>query len=138
MLQQFAKLLDPVSVVREGEVAMIAQATGGLQGWFQNITSLLDSKNPMVVEDARKRLREMTVQILEASRKQTQGYHSSYGELARAQGIDPKWLGTLPAQGAPTDAGPGAGTTEPPPDTTSPAPPPPAPAPPADPNSVTW
>jgi hypothetical protein len=57
MLQQFAKLLDPVSVVREGEVAMIAQATGGLQGWFQNITSLLDSKNPMVVEDARNAFR---------------------------------------------------------------------------------
>lgn len=114
LIQQFAKLLDPMSVVREGEVSMVANTAGGIQGWIQSWTSLLDPKTHMLPEGARQQLLERTQQILEASRKQTQGYYSSYAELLRAQGIDPKWLGTMPAQGAPTNAGPGAGTTEPP------------------------
>ena len=113
LLQQFAKMLDPTSVVREGEVAYISQAAGGLESYLRSWQAALDPETGKLSGPARQQLIDMTNQLLGAARTQLGGYQGYYTDLAKRQGISPDWIGHSPAQGAPTAAGPGAGPTPP-------------------------
>lgn len=112
LVMAFAKILDPGSVVREGEYATTA---GNAQSWFQAIYARLVGKNfepgaPFLNDQSRQRILDTGQALYQTALGRYNNELSFYQQTATEMGLDPKKVLRSYAEDAPgatTPAGPG-------------------------------
>lgn len=87
LVMSFGKMLDPQSVVREGEYKILEQSRG-LQEELQNILPRLQT-GARLTPDQIKRMSAVARQLSSANKDRTRGISDYYNELAKRRGIDP-------------------------------------------------
>lgn len=95
-IQQFAKLIDPMSVVREGEVTIQMSNFGGVEGVLNNFTSQIDPSTQRLSDEAHKDLRRLTHIIVRSAAEQAKREYDEYVALAAQQGIPGDFIGPDP------------------------------------------
>lgn len=83
----FGKMLDPESVVREAEYAIIERSRG-LQEQLQAIVPRL-SEGARLTPDQIKRMRDVAQQYITSNQDRMNAMSDYYGELATRRGVDP-------------------------------------------------
>lgn len=83
----FGKMLDPDSVVREAEYAIIEKSRG-LQEQLQAILPRL-SEGARLTPDQIKRMRDVAVQYINSNKDRMDAMSDYYGELSNRRGVDP-------------------------------------------------
>jgi hypothetical protein len=98
MAQQFAKLLDPTSVVREGELAAVMSSQGTLPAFFTRMQGEMEMNGGKLSPEMKREILTLTKQIVEVRRKSAEEKLGTYRTLAARAGIDPNLIGldTLP------------------------------------------
>jgi hypothetical protein len=93
MAQQFAKLLDPTSVVREGELAAVMSSTGSLPSFLTRIQGELEMNGNKLPPQTKREILRLTEEIVRTRRTSAEGKLGTYRELARRAGLDPSLIG---------------------------------------------
>jgi Phage tail lysozyme len=93
MAQQFAKLLDPTSVVREGELAGVMAAGGTLPAFLERIQGELNLTGGKLSPVMKAEILRLTQEILNARKTSLTPLVQQYNELARRSGVDPAIIG---------------------------------------------
>lgn len=92
MAQQFAKLLDPTSVVREGELAAVMSSAGTLPAFLTRLQGELDQTGGKLSPQMKQEILTLTAQILETRRNSLEERRQEYLTYARRAGLDPTIL----------------------------------------------
>ena len=87
----FAKILDPESVVREGEQAAIASAGGQIESWLKSTDNFFNA-NGTLPEDVRKEIMDFAVSNYNKYLERAQGVYDQTVNLAQAARLDPQYL----------------------------------------------
>lgn len=87
----FAKILDPESVVREGEQAAIASAGGQIESWLKSTDNFFNA-NGTLPEDVRKEIMEFAVSNYNKYLERAKGVYDQTVNLAQAARLDPQYL----------------------------------------------
>ena len=124
LVNAFAKVLDPTSVVRESEFAAIANSGGLASGLKQTLLNTLENKQALPPE-VRSEIIRLSTEIYNSSAEAAQKTLFRAKDLAEREGMDPRnvYLGTEPytiegrSSGQPLSqirpqARPGAGANE--------------------------
>ena len=93
MAQQFAKLLDPTSVVREGELAAVMSSAGTLPAFLTRIQGELAMNGNKLSPQMKQEILTLTAQIVETRRNSAEGKRQTYITLAQRAGLDPELIG---------------------------------------------
>ena len=83
-----AKIMDPTSVVREGEQIMVRNAQS-LPSWLQGMISAANGGSHFPQEQRSRILAEASSRV-GAYKQQYDGYAGQYGEMAQRYGLDPR------------------------------------------------
>jgi hypothetical protein len=93
MAQQFAKLLDPTSVVREGELTAVMTSQGTLPALITRIDGELKMNGNKLSPEMKQEILTLTKQIVEVRRQSAEQKLGTYRTLAARAGLDPALIG---------------------------------------------
>lgn len=88
VIYAYAKLMDPESVVREGEMDMVNLSSPLAQATYQRLKGQLDSSGRLPPE-TRRRLDQEMIRTMQARRKAYDAQFKDYGARAGQYGLDP-------------------------------------------------
>lgn len=87
LIYGLGKIMDPNSVVREGEMVM-ARGTGTVQDYINGLLGQLNGGQTLTPETRQKLVAEMMSRV-SALKESNDALASQYGDIARAYGLDP-------------------------------------------------
>ncbi len=88
VIYAYAKLMDPESVVREGEMDMVNLSSPMAQSTYQNLIGQLDGSGRLP-RATRRRLDQEMIRTMQARRKAYDAQFKDYGARAGQYGLDP-------------------------------------------------
>lgn len=87
----FAKILDPGSVVREGEQAAIANTGGQINSWLSQTSNFFNGDGSLP-DDVREQILNFATNNYNKSMKEAQGVYDEATNLATAAGLDTQYI----------------------------------------------
>lgn len=88
VIYAYAKIMDPNSVVREGEMDMVTSSSPWLSSKVQNLRNQVDSSGRLP-EETRRSLEQEMIRTTAARRKSYETQYKSYFDNATSYGLDP-------------------------------------------------